>query len=664
MFQLSKSKHPNFVKLQQEIDSLAARIPQIKKRRRLRRAFKILKYFGLSMLFLFLATLILFSAQILNLKKIYDRAVLGKANLEQAVVFAEKDNFKAAAGLASAAENYFNSSLSDLAIFKNGYLISRLPAALSQLDDAESLLITAQFLSKAVYGGANFGQSLKAVLVNDKKLNFSEFSITEKRNVLKKIFEAAPELNGIKADLDLAYLNIERVGDNRIFLPLRGKISQLKEQINQARLIFAKAVPLSQLIPALAGYPGRAQYLVVLQNNDELRPTGGFLGTYGIMEVESGEILNFKTHDIYHLDMPLEGKLNIAPPEPIKKYLNDNWYMRDANWSPDWPTSARKIDWFYQAESALNSQAEKIPRFSGVIAITPKLITDLLAITGPVTVEGQIYNQTNFQDLLQYRVEKGFEVLGVSRWQRKEVIGDIAKELKIKIFDSPPQQWAKIANLAIDNLAAKDLQLYLKDAQLENLVLASGWGGEIKNYPGDYLLVVDANLAALKTDAVMKRSLEYKVSQGAGGLFSKLTLNYAHGGGVDWKTSAYKSYTRIYVPLGSQLIKINGYSPSQIDTGSESGKTWFGFYLTVQPGKINNLTVEYKLPESIISAGNYGLYIQRQPGKAVKEALVDLSFINDIKSYNPASLYMTKIGPNKISWEGDLSIDRSFNVNF
>lgn len=664
MFHFSKSKHINFAKLHQGFDSFTGRIPLVKKRRRLRLAYKILKYFCLSIIFLFLLLLISFSAQVLSLKQIYDQAISGKDNLEQAIAFSEKDNFRQAMALAGSAENNFNFSLVKLNQIKDNYFINHLPFILSQFNDTESLLIAARFLSKAVYSGANFGQSLEALLAGDKKFSFSKLSPEAKRNVLKKIFESAPELNGIKADLDLAYINLEQVNAGGIFFPLRGKLAQAKEQINKARFILAKAVPLSQLIPAIAGYPNEVKYLVILQNNDELRPTGGFIGTYGIMEVDSGDITEFATHDIYHLDMPVQGKINIAPPEPIKKYLNDKWYMRDANWSPDWPTAARKIDWFYQTESRLNPEAEKISEFNGVIAITPKLITDFLQITGPVIIEGQAYNQTNFQDLLQYRVEKGYMVLGVSSWQRKEVIGQIAKELKIKIFDLPWEKWAKIVNIMIDNLATKNLLFYLKDNQLENLVVANGWGGEIKNYYGDYLMVVDANLGALKTDAVMNRSLDYKVSPGSNGLFSKLTINYAHNGKPDRKTSAYKSYTRVYAPLGSQLIKINGYLPDQIDVGSESGKTWFGFYLIVQPGKINSLTIEYKLPWSIVSAGNYGLYIQKQPGKELGYLSVDLSFQNGIKSYSPSSLSMQRVGLNRIKWEGDLDIDRSFEVNF
>ena len=159
--------------------------------------------------------------------------------------------------------------------------------------------------------------------------------------------------------------------------------------------------------------------------------------------------------------------------------------MRDANWSPDWPTAAKTINRFYQTESVLNPEAEKILEFSGVLAITPKLITDFLKITGPITVEGQDYDENNFHDLLQYRVERGYMVLGVSNWHRKEVIGEISKKLKIKILDLPPREWSEIINTAINNLTEKNLLFYLVDNQLESIAAQNGWAGEIKNYYGD-----------------------------------------------------------------------------------------------------------------------------------------------------------------------------------
>ena len=154
MFYFSKSKHLNFAKLHQEFYNLTGLILPIKKRRRLRMIYKILKYFCLATCALFLFFLILSAAEIISLKQIYDQALSGKLNLDQAVVLAGRNDFSQAVVLAKAAENNFNFSLIRLEQFKKNYFINYSPYALSQLNQAQSLLVSVKFLSQAVVGAA------------------------------------------------------------------------------------------------------------------------------------------------------------------------------------------------------------------------------------------------------------------------------------------------------------------------------------------------------------------------------------------------------------------------------------------------------------------------------------------------------------------------------
>jgi len=175
-------------------------------------------------------------------------------------------------------------------------------------------------------------------------------------------------------------------------------------------------------------------------------------------------------------------------------------------------------------------------------------------------------------------------------------------------------------------------------------------------------------LAALKTDAVMERQIEYHVQETGNALHATLTLRYSHNGHYDWKTSRYQTYTRVYVPAGSQLIKATGQSQGGIDTGEEFGKQWFGGYLTVNPGQIKELVFEYELPASIrenmATYKNYRLTIQKQPGKQIRALSVDLGFANEIKSYSPRDFYTESSDHKHLHAQGDLKIDRSFLINF
>lgn len=671
MFYNTKSKFIDFAKLYKKGKNFVSSIPPVKERKRAEAFFKFLRFFSLGAIFLFFVFMVFAIVCVASLQGCISDVLAGKKNLEQSIELVKRQNFTDAADYAATAGNNFNSASLKIRQMESKLLVDKISFLKSQFDEAEYLFATGEILSKSVKESSLFGQSLKNISGNGEKLNFTKLNKEEKKAVLGKIYQSTPELSGIKANLDLALLYLDNVKCRGLLWPLKDKINGIKNQLAFGRDILKQAIPMSQMLPRIAGYPEKASYLLLLQNNDELRPTGGFLGTYAILETEYGEITRLDTHDIYHMDMPVKDLLNVEPPDPLKKYLGSKkWYLRDANWSPDWPVSARKIEWFFQNEDRLLPKKDQVNNvkgeFDGVIAITPEFITSLLKITGPIVIGGEEYSQDNFTDLLQYKVEKGYIKLGVPSWSRKEVIGEIAKELKIRLFDLPPERWNEVIGAMQNNIIEKNILVYLENNDLQNLAKEQGWAGEVKDYGGDYLMVVDANMASLKTDNVISRGIEYKAGQSANGIFAELSINYAHNGSYDWKTSDYRTYTRVYAPLGSRLIKAEGME-GEVAAQNELGKTSFGFFVSVKPGKIASVNLKYILPDSITKmakSGEYGLYIQKQPGNNVKSLKVDLSFANSVKSYNPTGFYVEEIGGKRIRWESDLRTDRKYQINF
>lgn len=669
MFKLSRSKHLNFANIYNQASDLIGQIPLVKKQRRRRRIFKILKYLSLILLSLVLLIIIILAGNFFNLKQIYDQAISGKNNLMQAASALKSEDFKSAAAASQLATSDFSSALSQIDQFKKNWLIKRLNSVKYQLNNIEYLIISAQFLSQAANAGADYGRQLEDLLQANKKLSFSRFTQEEKRKIIGKIYESGPEMAGINADLKLALFNLNQVKINSWLWPLRNKITELKYYLTFGVDLLDQAIPATEILPALAGYPQPAKFLIILQNNNELRPTGGFIGTYGLLEIDSGEIINLSTHDIYHLDMPVKDKLNITPPTPLVKYLGiSKWFMRDANWSPDWPTAARQIQWFYNQEAALINPPAKPLEFTGVIGLTPKIITEILALTGPINIDGVEYNQDNFQDLLQYQVEKGYIKLGVSSWQRKEIIGEIAKQLKIKLFDMPVSSWPELLNIINDNIIQKNILIYLSDPSWQNIISQQKLSGQIEKTDGDFLMVVDANMAAFKTDAVMSKNINYQLEQSSNGLFAKVNINYSHHGSFDWKTTRYRTYTRIYVPLGSQLIKAEGLAEGQAEVYNELNKTVFAGFISIEPGKIGSLTFSYKLPkqleENIKNKNIYNLIIQKQPGNNIGQLTIDFKGLTNVKSYNPTGFNVKKISERQIIWNSDFMTDKEYEINF
>ncbi len=592
----------------------------------------------------------------------------GKANLESALATAKTGDFETASKQAEQAAKQFSEGSNELAAIKLGPL-ARFAGLGDYRSDAGHLARAGQHLAEAMTQSTGYAYSLEDIIGNSSSTGFSKLPITEKRRILSAIYNADGTLDAVQVSLDESLKELEQAKSFETFSPIRSRVDELKMQIVEGKQALAGASPLTRLLPPLLGYPDQATYLFILQNSDELRATGGFIGTYGIVQAKDGDFTRFETHDIYHLDMPVKDKVKVEPPEPLKKYLNKQWYLRDANWYPDWPTSAEKILWFYGLENNAQAKPDPIKEFDGVIAITPELITELMRLTGPIVVEGQTYTPENFVDLLQYRVEQGYVKLGESSWQRKEVVAEIAKQVKEKLVDLPLSRWNELIRVVGDNMARKNLLLYARDPALQKLIRAQGWSGELRQDWGDYLMVVDSNMAALKTDAVMERQIDYRLEQETDGrLLATVTLNYFHRGGLDWKTSRYQSYTRIYVPQGSVLVRSSGGAAGSQTSGDENGRSYFGTYLTVPPRGTGQVLFQYRLPkllsDNLNEYKNYGLLIQKQPGAGSSRLTVDASFHNRIQSYEPSNLSTTLKETNRFSTTGDLKIDRRFLIKF
>lgn len=669
MFWRKKHKKIDFLKAHERLEDLIESLPWHHRKKQGNVFLSFLKYLVIIFLVIFILSGVIAGVLFFKFKNVYDLALSAKSSLNSSVNSAKNQDFGDMGENSLAAENSFIALAAELSALRNNIIFRNLGIGEKELNDIDYIIASAGVVSHSLTKAALIGDQFNRLMGGNFGASFSEFTPEQKNALLKFIYESGPELNGVKADLELASLNMERVDGGGMLSPFKEKIFELKDQLKKASSLMSQAVLASELMPEFFGYPDQSTFLVLFQNNDELRPTGGFLGTYGILQTKNGDIIRFDSHDIYHMDEPMEAGrlLSIVPPEPIKKYLNKTWYMRDANWSPDWPSSAEQIIWFYNKENALlpvkNQINDFTGEFNGVIAITPDFVESLLALIGPVVVNGEQFNQDNFTSLLQYKVEQDFASQNVTSWQRKEVVGKILEEIKKKIFNLNYNQWPLAAKKVTAAIARKDILLYFKNNHLERLAIELNAGGEIKAVDGDYLMLVDSNMAALKTDAVMQRDITYQLRQKSDGLYADLKIIYSNSGKADWRTSDYKDYARIYLPEGSEIKSATGFSVLD-KTYKEADKTVVAGLLYVRLGKSTTLEVSYKLPASLdreFSKGDYQLYVQKQPGNRVNSLKVDVMAPTAIKSYNPAG---AKIEGNNIIWTSGLEADKELEFNF
>ncbi len=592
---------------------------------------KILSSALILLIGLFFICAILLSSAYANFKAAYNSGQEGKNALTDSVNQVKAQNWDSALSSSQVADKKFTEALDSLNKTKSNILIKKIPLFLSQVNDLEYLFQTTEILSRSLEGSIPLVKELDRIRSGAAGGNFTNLSEAEKAKFLKLIYESEPELTGLKANLDIALININKIHRIGILWPLYPQISEYKLQLQEADNLMAKLTPLTKLLPALGGYPNESNFLILLQNNDELRPTGGFIGVYGLAKTRNGEIISLSTNDSYHLDMPAVDKWKKEPPVPLKKYLKvENWYLRDANWVPDWPLAAQKINEIYTGESLAIGQPA--PDFAGIIAINPDFIIDLLRLVGPINVKGENYTADNFQELLQYNVEIAYKDRNISSWDRKDVINELLAELQTRLFNLPTNDWGALFAIIDKNTAAKNIQLYFSNSDLENLAKKIGASGEVKASDSDYLMIVDANLAAFKSDAVVKKKIAYDISQHNGNATASVTLNYRHEGDFNWRTTRYRSYTRIYVPYGSHLATYSGLDKDTADWSVLDdpilNKTIFGFFLTVEPGTEREITVHYTLPDTInnqLTSNTYNLLVQKQSGRRTQELKVNIN---------------------------------------
>lgn len=418
------------------------------------------------------------------------------------------------------------------------------------------------------------------------------------------------ELDRAYEDLSLAEVELKNQAARR-WLPLRfgGTIAEIKD-------LLLKTKTGIKLIPEFIGFNGRKVYLILFQNNMEIRPTGGFIGSYGLITFDQGKLIDFEVNDVYVADGQFKG--HVEPPSELRKYLGEaNWYLRDSNWSPDFPTSALRAEWFFQKETGRP--------IDGVIGVNLSLIQNILKQLGEVELPDfqEKINDRNLFERAEYYSESGFFP---GSTQKKDFLASLARTIFEKIKGSTSKLQLSLAKAFYTSLKEKDILVYLHSPQERKIVAALNWDGGIKSTKGDYLMIVEANLGVNKANYFIQRNLTHEVKIDQDGMIQeKLQIRYQNQSQSEiFPAGRYKNYLRIYVPEGStplDLVIKNPTSGEKVEgvdltEGSEQGKAVFGFLVEVPIKEQRVVELTYQLPGKIDfgKLTQYTLLVQKQSG--------------------------------------------------
>lgn len=464
----------------------------------------------------------------------------------------------------------------------------------------------------------------------------------------RKAFEEIVTLAGsIKVKLD---------GLNDRILPseLRAKLISARDKFDQFSGALGEGEIGFDAALTLLGDQVPHRFMVLLQNNNELRATGGFIGSYLLVDVNDGKITKMEAHDVYETD----GQLQDLVPAPAGiDQVASRLYMRDANYSPDFPTSAQKIMWFLEHS--------RQPSVDTVVAIDQSVVEELLRLTGPVSLGG--FGQVgadNFSDTISFYTEAKLSDTATP----KQLLFDLIPTFQKKLGELKDMK--VLADLGQKLLKEGHVQAYSSDPQIQGLIARVGLDGSVvkPDDKTDYLGVVTTAIGGNKSDRYIKTDLTHRTVVGAGGkIEDELTIKKTHTfdandlARVDRMIKKYGAgkvgkdtirfimgqgpnvdYMRVYVPLGSVLQEVKGIDLSAVEVTEDLGYTVFGFKLgLIKAGQSKELTLRYLLPFelSLRPNGNYQFIADHQAGArnvTLKKEIQTAEGLKIIESYPPA----------------------------
>jgi hypothetical protein len=408
-------------------------------------------------------------------------------------------------------------------------------------------------------------------------------------------------------------------------------VTQLKAALPRIHQGLAALQTVIGALPLLLGVGTPSNYLVEQLDSTELRPGGGFIGTYGILTVTGGRLQTIQMQDVDLLDAPYKYGDQVIPIPPEYAWFSGlfpRWGFRDSNLDADFPTSAQNGEQLYHTEGGKE-------QLQGVIAITPWLIQKALKITGPIDVPE--YHETitadNFIERIHYHQllysEGADSVLDPTTGTslRKRFTGFLFEHFmaRVKAMAATPQI-ADLAKLAMDSIHSKDIQFYLNDHATEQVLQQYHLSSAIEApATGDSLFVVDANIIADKANSEMTYVMQDAVTLDASGTaVHKTTLTYTwpvsdYSSNSNWAfgfTDYYEDYLRVYVPPNSVLQSQSGWIAK--GTSQAFGRTVFaGKVFVPYGGQPTTVSLTWSVPNAALhdSAGwHYRSLVQKQAG--------------------------------------------------
>jgi hypothetical protein len=381
--------------------------------------------------------------------------------------------------------------------------------------------------------------------------------------------------------------------------PVSAPARALLGDLDRAEGQLAAAMRGLRLLGQLTDPATEARLLLLSQDSMELRPTGGFVGSFGVLRVAHGTVA-LERYD--SIDVLADADPPMDPPEDLAGSLDRSWDVSNANWWPDFPSSARTAAELFRRQGG--------GEVDGVIAITEHAMARLVGALGPIQLPGYA---PVIEDGFDRRVLYEVELKRPLDKPRKRFLTLLADEVFHRLFRLPAEQVPQVAEALGRSAGAGDLQVWFDRSDWQADVSGSALDGALPaaDPTGDFILLSEANLTASKANGDLLRRVNYSVAPGPDGrLEATLRIDYRNQGVESEINPYYNGLVHVYVPKGSEITGDQGEAVDAPD----GPYTMLISSVYVAPEGHEVLTFRYLLPKGVAPGGKYRLSWLRQPG--------------------------------------------------
>jgi sortase (surface protein transpeptidase) len=422
--------------------------------------------------------------------------------------------------------------------------------------------------------------------------------------VVQAVVRARPKMVAATQKLEQLQASLQNIHDEDLEGSHREAVAALRARLPTA----VKTMHDASILLDLLGSDRPRRFLLVSQNPDELRATGGYIGSAGIVEANGGAIRLVEYGTSRRYDTPPQ--FRAVPPEPFQRYLGANvWHFAAANWWVSFPDSARQLAYFY----GLSNPQEPI---DGVIALDQFGMSRLLEVLGPVDVPefGERVGAADVEPKLNQYVHVRAE-----ETQRKQFTAALSEAVLKSVLTAPRSQLPDLVRAVKATLDQQHMLVWVTEPNAAQLFADRRWDGSILPASGDTLMIVDTDVGGSKKSQAVTRDAAYAVTLASGEpARASLQITYANNAWTDEMPDnppvhRYRTFLRVYVPGGATLTSASGFD-GDIAVGQECGRRTFGGMVTVLDRDTTDVKLEYQLPDVISNNRGYDLLVQQQPG--------------------------------------------------